>query len=694
MDVNKGFYLPDCLDEQTIVYFSSGLDNSAGGYKVFSKVELIEEIARILAVPASSLLDRGACYDSILCGALDRFWKMLTPESDKRIGSPTEQIKEIVRSVMDSSSIRSDDMSFVDLSWRMSDIYYPYLMLFVLEPYRPEWLMVNHRTLDIAIRSGLLAIESLKYSWNGLLYGRFNSEKESAECSRLLFVITLLVVLRNEVGFLNTCEDLTNLPVEIPQRRSSSFLRIKTLDFRDIHQYASLLLGIYEELGKGHSQSETKLMERIKRQIDGCEDLGIVGMRPMPFTEWQTKAIMADPETLDPVFAALSTLRYHTYSNGSEIARLYYEYMPYQATGKEKRKLFINHFFPYIALSSDDVVLSDVIIEPMVNSSGEYTGEFMEKPVCVEGIDTGLMDMLYLHFNRHDVGNLRQLRRTESSGQSDKGSDISDLHSFDIIQGERIDTNTVKRYHQFLSNCGEWKQVKDRFEAEVERRVTLELRHFRHNILQHFGHLEKDADAIVRYIENDRMDRVLELARSSRRGIRRSLAQLAALSTDKTNFKRLPFNLQIQGFIDDLPSNERSVKISWNKGNVPDDMMFPFVGDNGFLFYIMMQNVVKNAYDHGFNVKDPEFKMPPQPEIMIEADIINDVLRLRIMNNGKPLPEGFDKHDYITSGFTTSTGNTGLGGAQIDAIVRQHGGTLEIGRTEEWNFILQIEFKI
>ena len=65
MDVNKGFYLPDCLDEQTIVYFSSGLDNSAGGYKVFSKVELIEEIARILAGPASSLLDRGACYMAI-----------------------------------------------------------------------------------------------------------------------------------------------------------------------------------------------------------------------------------------------------------------------------------------------------------------------------------------------------------------------------------------------------------------------------------------------------------------------------------------------------------------------------------------------------------------------------------------------------------------------------------------------------
>lgn len=71
------------------------------------------------------------------------------------------------------------------------------------------------------------------------------------------------------------------------------------------------------------------------------------------------------------------------------------------------------------------------------------------------------------------------------------------------------------------------------------------------------------------------------------------------------------------------------------------------------------------------------------------------MLTLSVMNNGTPLSDGMTLAKYRTRGISNKVGNTGLGGAQIDRIVRAHGGKIyELTSNDKWNFILKIRFKI
>ena len=123
-----------------------------------------------------------------------------------------------------------------------------------------------------------------------------------------------------------------------------------------------------------------------------------------------------------------------------------------------------------------------------------------------------------------------------------------------------------------------------------------------------------------------------------------------------------------------------SCTISHNRTAFLDDM----------LFEVMMDNIFRNAYRHGFNrIASPENKVGVfLSEVSMHG--LNHLL-MSIRNNGKPLESGFTVHDFILRGKTgVSTGNSGQGGHDIYQIVKKFKGYLSLRSDKEWNFIIDI----
>lgn len=88
---------------------------------------------------------------------------------------------------------------------------------------------------------------------------------------------------------------------------------------------------------------------------------------------------------------------------------------------------------------------------------------------------------------------------------------------------------------------------------------------------------------------------------------------------------------------------------------------------------IMLDNLLDNANRHGF------FKTKSEKNfVKIRIEMIDGKLNLSVANNGKLMPEDFTIDDYAASGvFATSTGRSGIGGAQVCRIVNSMNGTID-----------------
>lgn len=111
---------------------------------------------------------------------------------------------------------------------------------------------------------------------------------------------------------------------------------------------------------------------------------------------------------------------------------------------------------------------------------------------------------------------------------------------------------------------------------------------------------------------------------------------------------------------------------------------------NDTMFEVMMDNIFRNAYRHGFNrTASPENKVGVfLSEVSVDGAAY---LLMSIRNNGRPLESGFTVHDYIKRGKSGGrTGNSGQGGHDIYQIVKKFRGHLALRSDPEWNFIIDI----
>lgn len=111
---------------------------------------------------------------------------------------------------------------------------------------------------------------------------------------------------------------------------------------------------------------------------------------------------------------------------------------------------------------------------------------------------------------------------------------------------------------------------------------------------------------------------------------------------------------------------------------------------NDLLFEVVFDNIMRNAYVHGFNRE-----LTPDKKMMVSLDIVRykgiSHLLMSVCNNGRRLEEGFSVYDFVARGRKgRATGNTGQGGYDIHQIVKKFSGYLGLRSSSDWNFIIDI----
>lgn len=111
---------------------------------------------------------------------------------------------------------------------------------------------------------------------------------------------------------------------------------------------------------------------------------------------------------------------------------------------------------------------------------------------------------------------------------------------------------------------------------------------------------------------------------------------------------------------------------------------------NDLLFEVAFDNIIRNAYVHGFDKK-----ISPENRMRVALDIVQykekDHLLISVCNNGHKLEDGFTVNDFVELGRKGRiTGNTGQGGYDIYQIVKRFKGFLGLRSAPDWNFVIDI----
>lgn len=89
----------------------------------------------------------------------------------------------------------------------------------------------------------------------------------------------------------------------------------------------------------------------------------------------------------------------------------------------------------------------------------------------------------------------------------------------------------------------------------------------------------------------------------------------------------------------------------------------------------VMNNIITNANVHGFTQNDCDYII----RILTEETQLcqKDAVKITIVNNGNPLPKGFDE-ERVFAIEQSSSGSSGLGGWEIKKIIEYYGGEVHI----------------
>lgn len=119
-----------------------------------------------------------------------------------------------------------------------------------------------------------------------------------------------------------------------------------------------------------------------------------------------------------------------------------------------------------------------------------------------------------------------------------------------------------------------------------------------------------------------------------------------------------------------------------------------FIKSNSDLLNILMNNIFDNVERHAFKGnKNESNELLIRLDVDLESDTNNVILSIK--NNGLPFPENFDKEKFIRKNVKAGeTGNTGIGGYDINRIVNFMNGTFDLKLNEEEQYPTNYEITI
>jgi type I restriction enzyme M protein len=117
------------------------------------------------------------------------------------------------------------------------------------------------------------------------------------------------------------------------------------------------------------------------------------------------------------------------------------------------------------------------------------------------------------------------------------------------------------------------------------------------------------------------------------------------------------------------------------------------VSANEDLLEMALGFIVDNAIRHGFLKGGLAYRMLFSLGINTTGNL--PMLEISIANNGKPFPKGFDREKLIRkNAFASETGNTGLGGYDLNRIVESFQGSFDLVLNDEGSSEFTVEYII
>lgn len=721
-------FLQECLDKETLNYLQVGImpeQHSGDSITIEDMKRTISQILDVTSIDdvaySTTILTAFTPFFGIIANDIKKDNKAIASRFIKTLRKLTNKLdswqnkfttndtgtnnnidnesSENVKSIKQIFNLLYEwviDSTFLPPNWSKDVVateWYPYFFLSLTNKEYPDWLLIKEFPIELY---GLTPEAKIKYIaalpslWRNKLKSVFDMNTRE-QFKQLVFLVSFLEVLRREHSLLEETF-LIPFPVQLPDNISSKFLRIKFDNLSHTSKYvncAAIIMGVYAKV----DITSVSIDELMTQQKIGNEML--TPIEPVPFASWQVKKIL-ERHTLDPFFAVISSLKY---SEPSSWAQKYFDFYDFakedviRLNEKYSGTLYLNHFFPYHYLTSSDVVKTEGLSTPELTEDALPTGNLIYQPIVREGICIDLIDRIYLILSGFNDSIMRIVQD-------------SDVKRFSFVQTENFDDNissqdkygevlpVVRNYYKYLSDMGAWRIVKDKFEAELDKRVNAAIADIRHNVKHYIDHLPRQTKKIEEFLiapNPDKTHRIIDYAHDTHKNIKIALRELnyslSGLETSEP--KDLNWNETILQLLEEMPNLNTRISIEYDKGNVSDIITFPF-REKGFFFAQMMQNIIKNAEDHGFkggNITNPKIK--------IVSELDEDSIYLSFMNNGIPISNGMSIDKYRTRGLSGKAGNTGLGGAQIDRIIRAHGGEIcELASKEGWGFILKIKFKL
>ena len=169
--------------------------------------------------------------------------------------------------------------------------------------------------------------------------------------------------------------------------------------------------------------------------------------------------------------------------------------------------------------------------------------------------------------------------------------------------------------------------------------------------------------------------------------------------TAKVLLKEMRILPILEGFLSTVPSLPFGFDPTMDRSEIEEGLAIKV---DKTLFLIMLDNILRNAHRHGFNKR-----VSSNNRVQFDLSVVTmedgpyepsserkqgkHYLLLSVCNNGQELEESFTVKDFVTRGKKgKETGNTGQGGYDIYQIVKKFGGKLNIRRSSDWNFIIDI----
>ncbi|MEJ4088316.1 N-6 DNA methylase [Galbibacter orientalis] len=334
----------------------------------------------------------------------------------------------------------------------------------------------------------------------------------------------------------------------------------------------------------------------------------------------------------------------------------------------------------------------------------------LSKGIIALRVDTKKVDVQWLIHELHSENTNVQLEAFRS------GSTIPYINKEDLLSVKLLVPSISEQKAKVLGAKEAYVQSKKR-ELELQQELLgvkddsfREFASMRHTLRQYLNALKANVRGTKKFLER-KEDSIIDLNEIYSQNLNQtfgehilsiektidSMSGLLTPKKDKVNNNGVKEQIRIIELIKEAQKRFTNIELfifeklyideesfKWN-GKIKD----PIVEIDKEDFLILFSNVVFNAVDHGF--------VEPKKYI-IRAELSYNSEReqcvLEISNNGRPFPDKFSQKHLITRGEKTSNSKgTGVGGADINDVIKKYDWEFELIGNDKGEFPVKYIFK-